>query len=136
MAEKKVERCCDELQIPEKCCYIRFGKSDDYEHSIDGVIAEKEEELSFETVRGEMFIIDFDKNDKIIGVELVNTDMKPCQNTDDGKLCVKCKGEMKRIVEDFKGTEIDAYKCQKCGESYLDPIATEKILEENKKGVK
>ena len=52
----------------------------------------------------------------------------------DNSHCVLCAGKLIKTVEDFKGNKVDAYKCQKCGESYLEPIATERILEENKNG--
>ena len=61
---------CQKVIVGEQVCYIKFsdGKSD---HS---------GELPYQTARGEMLIADFDKNGKIIGIELVGpTGQKPCQ---------------------------------------------------------
>jgi len=58
---------CKKLKIPNEVCYIEFKKEKiDYSKDI-GM-----------TNREEMVILDFNKKDQIIGIELVG-DKKPCQ---------------------------------------------------------
>ena len=59
---------CKHIDVPEDCCFIRFGRAK-YSHSDD---------MELETLRGETITIDFDKKGKVIGIELVG-DNKPCQ---------------------------------------------------------
>jgi len=46
--------------------------------------------------------------------------------------CVICGGSLSMTVEVFKGQKTFAYKCSKCGELYLDPLATERVLQSHK----
>lgn len=65
---------CKELLVKKDCCYIRFGKGE-YDHSIDGDGIR----LDFVTVKGDSIVIDFDKKNRIIGIELLGN--KPCQKS-------------------------------------------------------
>jgi hypothetical protein len=60
---------CHELQIPETTCYVRFSKS--------GGIAGSTEIGT--TSRGEKMIADVDAEGRVIGVELIAPELKPCQ---------------------------------------------------------
>ncbi len=59
---------CKIIKVSEKCCYIKFGKSK-YDSSLNDLT----------TVRKELIVIDFDKKGFVIGIELVNPDLKSCQ---------------------------------------------------------
>lgn len=76
---RKKKEECHKLIVPKEVCYIQFGKQrkGKYAHSIDGV-----GKLEFYTQRGEMFIIDFNKKNEIIGIELLDSPncRKPCLN--------------------------------------------------------
>ena len=58
---------CKRLKIPEEVCYIEFKK--------EKVSYSKDIGL---TNRKEMAILDFNKKNRIVGIELVG-DKKPCQ---------------------------------------------------------
>lgn len=58
---------CKRLKIPEEVCYIEF-KKEKVSHSKD----------IGSTNRKEMVIVDLNKKNQIIGIELVG-DKKPCQ---------------------------------------------------------
>jgi len=60
---------CYRLKIPEKACYIEFKK--------EKVVSSKD---IGRTNRKEVVIIDYNKKDEIIGIELVG-DKKLCQDT-------------------------------------------------------
>jgi hypothetical protein len=60
---------CHTLAVPATACYLRF--SDD---------RVQDTHHAGTTTRGEMFIIDFDAEGRIVGVELVGTG-KPCQQS-------------------------------------------------------
>lgn len=61
---------CPKLEVPKECCSVVFGEGD-YDHSVD----------YGETVRGEQFIIDKDKDGRILRIELLDSPLapKPCQ---------------------------------------------------------
>jgi hypothetical protein len=63
--------CCNRIDVPLDCCFLRFGDGTNYEFS----------DPEFETVRGEQMIIDYDKDGKVIGIELLSSDVakKRCQ---------------------------------------------------------
>lgn len=77
---------CKKIEVPKEVCYLSFGK-DKTDHSWDGTqLVKKRKGLKvvgkyFETVRGEQIIIDFNKKNKIIGIELLGSSKarKPCQ---------------------------------------------------------
>jgi len=58
---------CHKLRVPEETCYIEF-KKEKIHHSKD---------VGY-TNRKEMVLVDYNKKNKIIGIELVG-DKKPCQ---------------------------------------------------------
>lgn len=64
---------CKKVDVPTDACYIRFGKNK-IDHSDD---------MLFTTVRDEQVIIDYDKDDQIVGIELLYSEKahKPCQET-------------------------------------------------------
>ena len=68
MVEKK--KTCHEIKVPESCCRLDFGEGK-YSYS----------NPNFETVRGEQMIIDFDKEERVIGIELLSSERakKRCQ---------------------------------------------------------
>lgn len=59
----------EELIVKKEHSYIRFGKGE-YDHSLDGInyIGRR---LDFVTVKGEMLVIDLDKKNRILGIEIV-----------------------------------------------------------------
>jgi len=79
---------CKQINVPKDVCYIRFGK-DKTSYSDDGVELIKKgkkftlEGHRFETVRGEWFIIDYNKKGQIVGIELIGSKKapKPCQSS-------------------------------------------------------
>jgi hypothetical protein len=75
MVKKDVS--CHKIDVPDDVCMLRFaeykrlGKGTTYAYS----------KHSYETVRGEEMIVDFDKRGKVLGIELLSgpTAKKPCQ---------------------------------------------------------
>lgn len=67
---------CNIIDVPGDCCYIRF-KKEKVKHSKD---------IGY-TNRGEQMIVDYNKNDEIIGIELLESKEaeKPCQEGNNGK---------------------------------------------------
>jgi uncharacterized protein YuzE len=68
-----MKNICHRIDLEKDVCYIRFAcKDQKYEYS---------EEIG-ETIRGEELIVDFNKKGKIIGIELLGSELapKPCQN--------------------------------------------------------
>ncbi len=70
---------CNILKVPKNCCYILFSKHRIYYS--ENVRYKKSNFMFVDayTVRNEGLIIDLDKNRKIVGIELINPKMKPCQ---------------------------------------------------------
>lgn len=63
---------CKGQHIPPDVCYLLFTDiihPGEVHHSKD---------FGY-TIRGEMVIVDYNNDGKIIGIELVNPDIKPCQ---------------------------------------------------------
>jgi uncharacterized protein YuzE len=58
---------CVKVQVPPEACYVRFSH---------GTISRSEQ--IGETARGEMMIVDYDADGRVLGIELVGAD-KPCQ---------------------------------------------------------
>jgi len=85
-----MENICKKLLVPKDVCYIRFGNQET-EYGFDGTNFDGKNITgkTFYTVRDEMLIIDFDKNEKIVGIELIGSSkaIKPCQlsQTKDGR---------------------------------------------------
>ena len=59
---------CHRIEVPKDVCYIRFGK-DKIHHTVHE---------DYGTIRNEDVIMDFSKDGKLIGIELLG-DGKPCQ---------------------------------------------------------
>lgn len=88
---KAEEKKCVRLRVPKDCCYVEFMPKQPrpikgniktaYSHSVT-CIQECKKDVSFMTCRGEQVILDFDKHDRIIGIELLGSKkaVKPCQN--------------------------------------------------------
>ena len=69
---------CKQLHIPRDVCYISFTKKKGlYKATYD---------QDFNTVRGEMLTLDYDKKGNIIGIELLGAPgcVKPCQRISKG----------------------------------------------------
>lgn len=78
---------CKQIDVPRDCCYVAFwrnGKTAYSASSVSDLNLKKGQEFPFETVRGEMVIIDFDKKGRIRGLELIGNPkiIKPCQGCD------------------------------------------------------
>ena len=63
------DRTCKTIRVPAKACYVRLSN--------DRV---KNSHYLGRTSRGEMFIVDFDSDGYVVGIELVG-DGKPCQES-------------------------------------------------------
>lgn len=63
---------CNKVQVPKDCCYLRFKKGN-VKHSKD---------IGY-TARGEQIIIDYDKNEDVLGIELLSSKEapKPCMDS-------------------------------------------------------
>lgn len=63
---------CNKIEVPKDCCYIKF-KDEKVKHS---------EDIGYSN-RGEQIIIDYNKKEEIIGIELLGSTEaeKPCQTT-------------------------------------------------------
>lgn len=82
---------CNRIEIPKDCCYIRFckGKPVRLIGNLRAITNEVEIKSSADigyTVRGEQMIADYDKEDNIIGIELLSSKLaeKPCMSSPSG----------------------------------------------------
>lgn len=62
---------CKQEEVAAETCYLRFGPQ-----KVAGAIA-----LRWESVRGEMVVVDLSKEGQVVGIELIQPGMKPCQPT-------------------------------------------------------
>ena len=61
---------CEHLTVPKTTCYVTFG----------GNRREARSKEIGVTTRGELIIVDYDQEDRIVGFELVAPGLKPCQS--------------------------------------------------------
>lgn len=78
---KQKRRMCSVLDVPASVCYMGFVKrrgKNKYNHSFSGTtLVEKGKKFElvgedFYTARGEMLVLDFNKKNEVIGIELVD----------------------------------------------------------------
>lgn len=60
---------CLKVGVSKDACYVRFG--------IRTAVVAYSEPLAYRTIRGDLMILDFDAEDRVIGIELLGD--KPCQ---------------------------------------------------------
>jgi uncharacterized protein YuzE len=97
---------CKNVYVKKNVCYIKFfekeGKRPETKNSWDGtdLLVTKQGKIhlqgfTFYTVRGEQMIMDFDKQGRVIGIELLGSEeaRKPCQTSTTRK-----KGRRKKIL--------------------------------------
>lgn len=59
---------CKHISIDKEVCYVRFGEGEIHNSGGEPWI----------TVAGDLMVFDFDKDGKVIGIELLSNN-KPCQ---------------------------------------------------------
>jgi len=97
---------CNNIYVKKNVCYIKFfekeSKRPKTNNSWDGtdLITTKQgriklEGFTFYTIRNEMMIMDFDKQGRVIGIELIGSKeaRKPCQTS-----TTRRKGRRKKIL--------------------------------------
>jgi hypothetical protein len=71
---------CEKIDVPKSCCYLLFARDvNEYRRRY-----KNSDSNDFETVRDEQMIIDYDKEGKVLGIELLSSKKakKPCQGGD------------------------------------------------------
>jgi len=61
---------CKKIYVPLDVCYISFSKNLKITNSSSAF---------FKTCRNEEFVVDYDSNGEIVGIELLNIKLKGCQ---------------------------------------------------------